>query len=198
MEAELPAFAQPWRGTQPHYTRIMFRCGNLLVLASIPRLNLLTAVLPKHNAMAGLAHVRDRHLTLDRPAGPGSTRRVCRNAALAARSNASGAMGAESVTSKTPSPRSIRSARPGDVRRSLQSPQGVDEAMDAIGRSYTHLHRLSRGQQAFRLMPSSSFELRLLPGCTLTQRQGLRDRITQGKSHFQSHRSASQAQHRDR
>ena len=88
--------------------------------------------------------------------------------------------------------------RPGYARRSLQSPQCVDQAMEAIDSPYTHLHRLSRGQQATRLMPSSSFEPRLLPGCTITQRQGSRHRISQGKSHFQSHRSGSQGQQRDR
>ncbi len=58
--------------------------------------------------------------------------------------------------------------RPGYARRSVQSPQCVDQAMEAIDSPYTHLHRLSRWQPAVHLLPSSPVQLKLASGCTLT------------------------------
>ena len=85
-----------------------------------------------------------------------------------------------------------------NARHAIQSPQRIDQAMEAIDSLYTQLQRLARGQQATCLMLAPSFELKLASGCAFAQRQGLRDRSSRGKSHFQNHRSGGQGQQRDR
>ena len=88
--------------------------------------------------------------------------------------------------------------RPDYARHAVQSPQCIDQAMEAIDSPYTHLHRRSHGQQAIRLMPSLSFELGGSLDCTLTPWRSLRDLSSQRKSNVQKDRAAGEAQQRDR
>ena len=79
---------------------------------------------------------------------------------------------------------------PGYARRPLQSPQCVDQTMEAINIPYTHLHRLSQGQQAIRLMPAPSFEPGDSPDYTLAPWRSSRHLSPQRKGNVHDDRSS--------
>ena len=81
--------------------------------------------------------------------------------------------------------------RPDYARHAVQSPQCIDQAMEAIDSPYTHLHRRSHGQQAIRLMPSLSFEPRGSSNYTLTPWRNSRHLSSQRKSNVQDDRPSS-------